>query len=48
MIFLHPLALVALAAAAIPALLHLFQRRTPPEAPVKMLYAEVYEVMAQA
>lgn len=32
MIFLHPLALLALAAAAIPALLHLFQRRTPPEA----------------
>ena len=32
MIFLHPLALVGLAAAAIPALLHLFQRRQPPEA----------------
>ena len=32
MIFLHPLALLGLAAAAIPALLHLFQRRTPPEA----------------
>jgi aerotolerance regulator-like protein len=31
-IFLHPLALVGLAAAAIPALLHLFQRRQPPEA----------------
>lgn len=31
MIFLHPLALLGLAAAAIPALLHLFQRRTPPE-----------------
>lgn len=31
MIFLHPLALVGLAAAAIPALLHLFQRRQPPE-----------------
>lgn len=32
MIFLHPLALFGLAAAAIPALLHLFQRRQPPEA----------------
>ena len=32
MIFLHPLALVGLAAAAIPALLHLFQQRQPPEA----------------
>lgn len=32
MTFLHPLALVGLAAAAIPLLLHLFQRRTPPEA----------------
>lgn len=32
MIFLHPLALLGLAGAAIPALLHLFQRRTPPEA----------------
>lgn len=32
MIFLHPLALFGLAGAAIPALLHLFQRRTPPEA----------------
>jgi hypothetical protein len=31
-IFLHPLALLALAGAAIPALLHLFHRRTPPEA----------------
>lgn len=31
MIFLHPLALLGLAGAAIPALLHLFQRRTPPE-----------------
>jgi aerotolerance regulator-like protein len=31
-IFLHPLALIGLAAAAIPALLHLFQRRQPPEA----------------
>ena len=30
MIFLHPLALFGLAAAAIPALLHLRQRRTPP------------------
>jgi hypothetical protein len=30
--FLHPLALFGLAAAAIPLLLHLFQRRTPPEA----------------
>jgi hypothetical protein len=29
--FLHPLALFGLAAAAIPALLHLLQRRTPPE-----------------
>lgn len=32
MIFLHPLALIGLALAAIPALLHLFQRRQPPEA----------------
>ena len=32
MTFLHPLALLGLAAAAIPLLLHLFQRRTPPEA----------------
>ncbi len=32
MIFLHPLALFGLAAAGIPAVLHLFQRRTPPEA----------------
>lgn len=31
MIFLHPLALLGLIAAAIPALLHLFQRRVPPE-----------------
>ena len=31
MSFLHPLALLGLAAAAIPALLHLLQRRTPPE-----------------
>lgn len=31
MIFLHPLALIGLVAAAIPALLHLFQRRLPPE-----------------
>jgi len=30
--FLHPLALLGLAAAAIPALLHLLERRTPPEA----------------
>jgi hypothetical protein len=30
--FLHPLVLLGLAAAAIPALLHLFERRTPPEA----------------
>lgn len=30
MTFLHPLALIGLAAAAIPALLHLRQRRTPP------------------
>jgi aerotolerance regulator-like protein len=29
--FFHPLALLGLAAAAIPALLHLLQRRTPPE-----------------
>ena len=32
MTFLHPLALVGLAAAAIPALLHLLERRVPPEA----------------
>lgn len=32
MTFLHPLALLGLAAAAVPLLLHLFQRRTPPEA----------------
>jgi Aerotolerance regulator N-terminal len=32
MIFLHPLVLLGLAAAAIPALLHLFERRVPPEA----------------
>lgn len=31
MSFLHPLALLGLAAAAIPALLHLLQRRTPPD-----------------
>ena len=31
MSFLHPLALLGLAAAALPALLHLLQRRTPPE-----------------
>ena len=31
MSFIHPLALVGLAAAAIPALLHLLQRRIPPE-----------------
>jgi aerotolerance regulator-like protein len=31
--FLHPLALLGLAAAAIPALLHLLHRRTPPELP---------------
>ena len=31
MIFLHPLVLIGIVAAAIPALLHLFQRRTPPE-----------------
>jgi len=30
-IFLHPLALLGIIAAAIPALLHLFQRRVPPE-----------------
>src|SRR5256885_2130404 len=29
--FIHPLALLGLAAAAIPALLHLLQRRVPPE-----------------
>ena len=32
MTFLHPVALVGLAAAAIPALLHLLERRIPPEA----------------
>ena len=32
MTFLHPLALVGLAAAAIPALLHLLERRVPPDA----------------
>ncbi|HEU5262103.1 MAG TPA: BatA domain-containing protein [Gemmatimonadales bacterium] len=32
MTFLHPLALLGLAAAAIPALLHLLERRVPPEA----------------
>ncbi len=32
MTFLHPLALVGLAAAAIPAFLHLLERRVPPEA----------------
>ena len=32
MTFLHPLVLLGLAAAAIPALLHLFERREPPEA----------------
>ena len=32
MSFLHPLALLGLAAAAIPALLHLLERRVPPEA----------------
>ena len=32
MIFLHPWVLLGLAAAAIPTLLHLFERRTPPEA----------------
>ncbi|MGH7699338.1 MAG: BatA domain-containing protein, partial [Gemmatimonadales bacterium] len=31
MIFLHPLALLGLAAAALPALLHLLERRDPPE-----------------
>src|SRR5207247_443679 len=31
--FLHPLALAGLAAAAIPALLHLLERRVPPELP---------------
>jgi len=29
--FIHPLALLGLVAAAIPALLHLLQRRVPPE-----------------
>ena len=33
MSFLHPLALAGLAAAAIPALLHLLERRVPPELP---------------
>jgi len=40
--FLHPLALLGLAAAAIPALLHLLQRRVPPEVtfpPVRYLSA---------
>jgi len=40
--FLHPLALLGLAAAAIPALLHLLQRRVPPELdfpPVRYLSA---------
>jgi hypothetical protein len=40
--FIHPLALVGLAAAAIPALLHLLQRRIPPEIdfpPVRYLSA---------
>ena len=32
MTFLHPLALLGLVAAGIPALLHLLERRTPPEA----------------
>ena len=31
MTFLHPLVLLGLAAAAIPALLHLLERRVPPE-----------------
>lgn len=42
MSFLHPLALLGLAAAAIPALLHLLQRRIPPEIdfpPVRYLSA---------
>ena len=42
MSFLHPLALLGLAAAAIPALLHLLQRRVPPELdfpPVRYLSA---------
>ena len=42
MSFLHPLALLGLAAAAIPALLHLLQRRIPPELdfpPVRYLSA---------
>ena len=42
MSFIHPLALLGLAAAAIPALLHLLQRRTPPELdfpPVRYLSA---------
>jgi aerotolerance regulator-like protein len=40
--FIHPLALLGLAAAAIPALLHLLQRRTPPQVdfpPVRYLSA---------
>ena len=32
MTFLHPVVLVGLVAAAIPALLHLLERRVPPEA----------------
>ena len=42
MSFIHPLALLGLAAAAIPALLHLLQRRIPPEVdfpPVRYLSA---------
>lgn len=42
MSFIHPLALLGLAAAAIPALLHLLQRRTPPQVdfpPVRYLSA---------
>ena len=42
MSFLHPLALLGLAAAAVPALLHLLQRRVPPELdfpPVRYLSA---------
>ena len=48
MIFLHPLLLLGLAAAAIPALLHLFERRRPPEAvfpPVRYLRHRGHQVI---